>query len=88
MDQWPILEPKLFALKKLVLEQLALGYPLPNLWTLKYVHVVVGTCSALVYVVSMTGEKASHDIKAMKSARLVMEVLWALKTNNVLAYSS
>ena len=54
----------------------------------RYVHVMLDTCLAFVYVVAMTGEKASHAIKAVKSAILVMGVPLELKTDNGPAYSS
>ena len=54
----------------------------PAFGNLRYVHIVVDTCSAFVDVVAMAGEKASHVIKAMKSTMLVMGAPWALKTDN------
>ena len=48
---------------------------------------VVCICLAFTYVVAMTDEKASHVIKAMKSAMLVVGVPWAFKTDNGPAYS-
>lgn len=46
----------------------------PAFDNLRHVLVVAGTCSSFVYAVAMAGEKASHAIKAMKSAMLVMGV--------------
>ena len=60
----------------------------PNFGNLGYIYVVMDTCSSFVYVVAMTDEKASHVIKAMKSAMLVVGVPWAFKTDNGPAYSS
>ena len=50
----------------------------PAFGNLRYVHIVVDTCSAFVDVVAMAGEKASHVIKAMKSTILIRGVLWTL----------
>ena len=44
-----------------------LTIPIGNL---RYVHVIVDTCSFFVYAVALVGETASHAIKAMKSAML------------------
>ena len=55
-----------------------------NFW---YVNVVVDACLAFVYTVAMEGEKVSHVLEAKKSAILVMEVPWTLKTDNGPAYS-
>lgn len=51
-------------------------------------YVVVDTFLTFIYAVSMAGEKASYAIKAIKTAMLVMELPWALKTDNGPAYSS
>ena len=49
---------------------------------LKYVHVIIGTHSAFVYALTQTGEKATQATKTLKTAILVMDVPWAIKTDN------
>lgn len=44
----------------------------PAFCSFRYVYVVIDTCSVFFYAVAMAGEKASHAIKDMKSAMLVM----------------
>lgn len=60
----------------------------PSFCNLRYVHVTVDTCCFSVYAVASMGEKASHTIKAMESAMLVMGVPWVLKTDNDPPYAS
>lgn len=60
---------------------------------LKYVHVIIDTCSSFVYALILSGEKAVTAIKALKLAMIkalksAMEVPWALKTDNGPAYAS
>lgn len=60
----------------------------PPVESLHYVHIIVDTCSSYVYALAHVREKASHVNKALKSAMLVMRLLWPLKTVNSPDYSS
>lgn len=60
----------------------------PSAENLRYVHIIVDSCSSYVYALAHVREKASHVNKALKSAMLVMGLLWPLKTVNSSDYSS
>lgn len=58
----------------------------PSFDSLCYVHIMVDTCSFFLYAVALSGEKASHVIKALKLTMLIMGLPWAIKTEKGSAY--
>lgn len=55
---------------------------------IKYVHEIMNTCLSFVYSLTLSGEKVINIIKAIRLVMLVMEIPWALNTDNGHAYAS
>nr|KAF6369060.1 hypothetical protein mMyoMyo1_010465 [Myotis myotis] len=60
----------------------------PSFGRLKYVHVIIDTCSGAMYAQAHTGEKTRHAIATLKGAFLTLGFPWEIKTDNGPCYTS